>query len=62
MIGGDPVRRNQILDEWKRIATDMVSQPVGPALVRADQPVHMSADPGGRDVRTWVVLFTGSRH
>jgi hypothetical protein len=25
MIGGDPVRRDQILAEWKRIATDMLS-------------------------------------
>ncbi|HEY0803674.1 MAG TPA: TetR family transcriptional regulator [Pseudonocardiaceae bacterium] len=24
MIGGDPLRRNQILDEWKRIATDLL--------------------------------------
>jgi AcrR family transcriptional regulator len=25
MIGGDPVRRTQMLDEWKRIATDLLS-------------------------------------
>ncbi|HEX4725183.1 MAG TPA: TetR/AcrR family transcriptional regulator, partial [Pseudonocardiaceae bacterium] len=24
MIGGDPLRRSQILDEWKRIATDLL--------------------------------------
>jgi AcrR family transcriptional regulator len=25
MIGGDPLRRNQILDEWKRIATNLLN-------------------------------------
>jgi hypothetical protein len=62
MIGGDPVARNQVLDEWKRIATDMLSSPVGPALVRAAQPVRKRVDDGRWDVRTQVVLFTGSWH
>jgi hypothetical protein len=62
MIGGDPVSGNQVLDEWKRIATDMLSSPVGPALVRAAQPVRKRADDARWDVRTRVALFTGPRH
>jgi AcrR family transcriptional regulator len=34
MIGGDPERRAHLLDEWKRMATAMLT---GPALARAGQ-------------------------
>jgi AcrR family transcriptional regulator len=34
MIGGDPDRRARLLDEWKAIATSMLT---GPALARASQ-------------------------
>ncbi|MFD1045007.1 hypothetical protein ACFQ1S_05060 [Kibdelosporangium lantanae] len=34
MIGGDPQRREHLLDEWKVMATAMLT---GPALARASQ-------------------------